>query len=132
MLICSSDIFCSTNVIVGTSFHFKTLFSTQPINLVIEEISRNKSAVQTPITYFIHQKEKRLLIPHSSTLTFMKSEAPFFRTDIIYMICLDVLFSSWSQYSYNDGTFPRKVVKLLSIRHNLSITCMKMPVFETH
>ena len=94
MLICSSDIFCSTNVIVGTSFHFKTLFSTQPINLVIEEISRNKSAVQTPITYFIHQKEKRVLIPHSSTLTFMKSEAPFFRIDIIYMICLDVKYFS--------------------------------------
>ena len=120
LIVCpSSTVFSSTNV-------------KELINLVVEEISRNKSAVQTPITYFIHQKEKRLLIPHSSTLTFMKSEAPFFRTDIIYMICLDVLFSSWSQYSYNDGTFPRKVVKLLSIRHNLSITCMKMPVFETH
>ena len=27
----------------GTSFHFEKLFSTQPINLVVEEISRNKS-----------------------------------------------------------------------------------------
>ena len=81
LIVCpSSTVFSSTNV--------KTL-----INLV-EEISRNKSAVQTPITYFIHQKEKRVLIPHSSTLTFMKSEAPFFRTDIIYMICLDVKYFS--------------------------------------
>ena len=36
------------------------LFSTQPINLIIEEISQNKSAVQTTITYFTNQKEKRV------------------------------------------------------------------------
>ena len=38
--------FFSTNV-VGASFHFETLFSTQPINLVVAE------GVKTPITYFI-------------------------------------------------------------------------------
>ena len=36
------------------------------INLVVEEISRNQSAVQTPITYFINQKEKHLSIRHNS------------------------------------------------------------------
>ena len=44
--------------VVRTSFHFEVLFATQPINLVVEEISGNKSVVQTPVTYFINQKEK--------------------------------------------------------------------------
>ena len=57
MLIHPSDIFSSTTV-VRKSFYFETLIYTQPINLVAEEISRNKSAVQTPITDFINQKEK--------------------------------------------------------------------------
>ena len=43
-------------------FHYETLFSTQPINLVVEEISRNESVVQTPVTYFINQKEKHVPI----------------------------------------------------------------------
>ena len=55
------------------SFHSETLFSTQPINLVVEEISRNKSFVQTPITNFINQTEKHVSIRHNSTLTLMKS-----------------------------------------------------------
>ena len=59
------------------------VFSTQPINLVVEEISRNKPVVQTPITYFINQKEKYVSIRHNSTLTLMKSSSPFFRVDII-------------------------------------------------
>ena len=59
--------------VVGTSFHFETLFSTQPINLVAEEISRNKSVVPTPITYFINQKEKHVFIRHNGILTLMKS-----------------------------------------------------------
>ena len=59
MLIRPSDIFSSTTV-VRKSFYFETLIYTQPINLVAEEISRNKSAVQTPITDFINQKEKHV------------------------------------------------------------------------
>ena len=60
MLICSSDIFSSTAVILlGQVFTLKR-FSAQPINLVVEEITRNKSVVQTPITYFINQKGKRV------------------------------------------------------------------------
>ena len=90
MLICPSDIF---NV-AGTSLHFKMLFSTQPINLVAEEISQNKSFVQTPVTYFINQKEKHVPSRHNSILTWMKSGAPFFRIDIIYIIYLDVKYLS--------------------------------------
>ena len=63
--------------VVGTSFHFETLFSTQPVDLVVEEISRNKPVVQTPVTYFINQKEKHLPIQHNSLLTLMKSGVPF-------------------------------------------------------
>ena len=74
--------------VVRISFHFETLIYTQSINLVVEEISRNKSVVQTPITYFINQKEKHVSIRHNSILTLMKSGAPFFRIDIIYMIYL--------------------------------------------
>ena len=47
-----------------TSFHFETLFSTQPINLVVKEISRKKSATQTPTTDFINQSEKHMSIRH--------------------------------------------------------------------
>ena len=68
--------------------------STQPINLVVEEISRNKCVVQTPITYFINQKEKHMSIWHNSILTWIKSDAPFFRIDIIYMIYFDVKYFS--------------------------------------
>ena len=69
---------------------YETLFSTQTINKVVEEISRNKFVVQRRITYFINQKEKQVSIRHSSILTLMKSGAPFFHTDIMYMIYLDV------------------------------------------
>ena len=57
---------------------YETLFSTQTINKVVEEISRNKFVVQTPITYFINQKEKHVSIRHNSILTLMKSGAPSF------------------------------------------------------
>ena len=70
------------------------MFSTQPIDSVVEEISRIKYVVQTTITYFINQKEKHMSIRHNSTLTLMKSGAPFFRIDIIYMIYLNVNFLS--------------------------------------
>ena len=62
--------------VVGTSFHFETLYSAQPINLVIEEISRNKPAVQTLITFY---KSKSASIRHNSIITLMKSDASFFR-----------------------------------------------------
>ena len=52
--------------VVGTSFHFETLIYTQPINLVVEEISQSKLVIQTPITYFINQKEKQVSIRHNS------------------------------------------------------------------
>ena len=68
------------------------MFSTQTIKLLVEEISQNKSTVQTPITYFINQKEKHVSIQHNSILTLMKSGAPFFCIDIIYMICLNVKY----------------------------------------
>ena len=70
------------------------MFSTQPIDSVVEEISRIKYVDQTTITYFINQKEKHMFIRHNSTLTLMKSGAPFFRIDIMYMIYLNVNFLS--------------------------------------
>ena len=73
---------------------YETLFSTQPINLIVEEISQNKPDVQTPIIYIINQKEKQVSIRHNSILTLMKSGAPFFRIDKIYMIYFDVRYFS--------------------------------------
>ena len=83
MVICLSNIFSNTTVM--TSFHFETLFSTQPINLAVEEISRSKSNVQTPITYFINQKEKHLSIRPNNILTLMKSGELFFHVDRYYV-----------------------------------------------
>ena len=80
--------------VVRTGFHFETLFSTELINLVVEKISRNRSVVQTPITYFINQKEKHVSIRHDSMLTLMKSGAPFFHIDLMYMIYLYVKYFS--------------------------------------
>ena len=62
---------------LGTSFCFETLFSTQPINLAVEKNSQNKSVVQTSITYFINQKEKHVPIGHNSILNLMKSAVHF-------------------------------------------------------
>ena len=76
----SGGCFC---YVVRTSFYFETPFSTQPINLVLEEISRNKSVVQASITCSINQIEKNVSIRHSSVLALMKSGAPFFRIDIM-------------------------------------------------
>ena len=80
--------------VAGTSFRFETLFCTQPFILVIEEIYQNKSVVQTPITYFINQKQKHVSIRHNSVLTLMKSGAPFSRIHIMYVIYLDVKYFS--------------------------------------
>ena len=34
--------------------------------------------------------------------------------------------------AYGNGTFPRKEVKLLFVRHNLQFNCVKIPVFEKY
>ena len=79
---------------VGTNFYLESLFSAQPINLVVEEVSRNKLEVQTPITYSINPKEINLFVWNNSILALMKSGAPFFRIDIICRIYLNVKYFS--------------------------------------
>ena len=87
MLICPSKIFTSINIMyLFQVFTLKRCFYF--------EISRNRTVVQTPITNFINSKEKHVSIRRNSILTLMKSGAPFFFTDIIYMIYLDVKFFS--------------------------------------
>ena len=89
-----SNIFQYYCYVVRASFHFETLFSTRPIKLVVEEINRNKSVALTPITFFIHQKEKHMSIRHNSILTLMKSGVSFFHIGVMYMIYLDVKYFS--------------------------------------
>ena len=60
-----------------TSFRFETVVSTRRNNLVVEEISQNKSTFQTLVTYFINQEEKHVSMQHNSILTLMKSKALF-------------------------------------------------------
>ena len=60
-----------------TSFRFETVVSTRRNNLVVEEISQNKSAFQTLVTYFINPEEKHVSMQHNSILTLMKSKALF-------------------------------------------------------
>ena len=81
-------IFQYYSYVVRTSFHFETLIYTQHINLVFEEIFRNKSVVQSPITHFIKQKEKHVSIRHNSILILLKSGAPFYRINMLYIIYL--------------------------------------------
>ena len=52
-------IFQDKYYIVRTSFYLETLF--QPINLIVEEISQNKSAFQTPITSLLNEKNTMCL-----------------------------------------------------------------------
>ena len=80
-------------MLLGEVFTLNALF-THPINLVVKKISRNKPVVQTPVTYFINQKEKHVSIQHKSILNLMRFGTPFFRTDVIYMVYLDVKCSS--------------------------------------
>ena len=80
--------------VIGADVSFETMFSTHPINLVVEEISQKKSVFQTPIAYFINENEKRVPILHNSILALMKSGAPFFCIDIICMIYLDLTYFS--------------------------------------
>ena len=115
--------------VVRTSVHFETL-STQPINLVVEEISRNKSVVQTPVTLFHKSKIKTYLYQTQEHINFDKiwgTIFPYWYNAHDLSWC-EVFFGSLSQYlfwdtcckncAYNDGTFLRKEVKLLSVRHN--------------
>ena len=70
------------------------LFSAQPINLFVEEISQNESSVQTPITNFIYEKENHVSIQHNSKLTLVISGTPYFGIYKMYMIYLDVKYFS--------------------------------------
>ena len=47
-------------------------------------------------------------------------------------MCLSDIIICCKSYTYNDGTFLRKKVKFLSVRHNLKFNYVKMPVFEMH
>ena len=70
-------------------FFSETLFTTHPINLVVEKISRNEPILQTPITYCYIKKnpeKNREPFQHNNILTLMKFGVPFFRIDIICMI----------------------------------------------
>ena len=78
-------------MLLGEVFTLKCSFLLKPINLVVEEISQNKPFLQTLIIYFINQTEKHVSIQHYNVLTLMKSGAPFFRVDIIY-----IFFMMWS------------------------------------
>ena len=130
--------------IVGTSFHFEMLFSTEPINLVVEEISWNKTVVQTSLTCFTNQKEKHVSIRHNGILTLIKSGVPFFRIDIIYIIYLDVkyfLVVCLSIYHEKRAVkttltairhFFSKKLKFCPSRHNLKLNYVKMVMLETH
>ena len=66
----------------------------------------------------------------------MKSGGSFFRIDIIYMIYLIMKYFSAVSFSiYCEklaGTFLRKEVNSLSVRHNLKSGCVKTPVFGTY
>ena len=95
MLICLSKIFSSTNVmLLGQVSTLKRRFLLSLFYLVVEEVFRNKSSLQTPITDFINQKEKHVSIRHNSILILRKSVAPIFGIDIMYMIYLDVKYFS--------------------------------------
>ena len=120
------------------------IFFTEPINLVVEEISQNKPAVQTPIKYISNQKEKHVSIRYYSILILMKSGLAHHFSALIqfpWFILMWNIFSSLSPYllwekcykncTYNDGTFLWKEGNFLSVQHYLKFNCVKMSVFET-
>ena len=90
--------------------------SAPAINLVVEEISRKKSIIQTTITYSVNQKEEHVSTRHNIILTLMKSGAPFFLIDIIYMIYIDVRYFSVVCLSIYYEKLAVKT-KLTTIRH---------------
>ena len=65
------------------------LFSIEPINLVVEEISPKKTCCSNSNHLFYKSKGKNVY-PTNSILTVMKSDAPLFCIDIIHTIYLDV------------------------------------------
>ena len=74
-------------------FNVESMWSV--CRVVVEEISRNKSAAQTPITDFINEKENHVSIRHKIILTLMKFISYLFLSiDIMYMIYLDVKYFS--------------------------------------
>ena len=92
MLICPSDVFYSTNVmLLGQVSDFKRCLLLSLSTWLLKKFL-NKSAVQTPTTDFINQKEKHVSIRYNSILTLMKSGAPLFGIDLMYMIDLDVKY----------------------------------------
>ena len=128
-LICPSDIFPSTNVMllgqVSTLKHcFLLSQSTQLLKKSLEKICYSNSNHR-----FYKSKRKAYVNSACSILSLMKSGAPFFSIDIMYtiyldvkyfsVVCLSILETCCKNYAYNDGTFLRKKVKLLSVRHNL-------------
>ena len=138
----------SPNVmLLGEIFTWNAL-STHPINLVVKNISQNKPVVQTPVTYFINQKEKHVSIQPKS-IKFDEIWHTIFSHwyNLHGLFWCELFFSRLSQcllwetynvsvgcknYTYKDGTFLLKKVKFLSIRHDLKFNCVKMTVFETH
>ena len=94
MLICPSDIFSKTNVmLLEEVFTLKRCFLLSPstqlskksleINLLFK--------LQSPILYM---KKKNMSIRHNNIVTLMKSGTPFFHFDVMYMIDLDVKYFS--------------------------------------
>ena len=82
---------CSTNImLLGQVFTLKRCF--QSINLVVEKFSWSKPIVQTPIIFFINQKEKDVSIQHN--INFDEIGTPFFSIDMIHMIYPDVKYFS--------------------------------------
>ena len=139
MLIYSPDIFSNSNIMLLWQVSaLKRCFLLSLQTIVVEETSRNKSAIQTPITDFINKKENHVCIQHNSILTLIKSDTPFFGIDIMYMIYLDVRYFSIVCLSIfykkpvvktalTTMSLLYKEVKLLSVRHNL----LEIPLFET-
>ena len=131
MLICPSDIFSNTNVmLLEEVFTLKRCFllSLSPLlskkSLEINLLFK----LQSPILYI---KKKNMSIRHNNIITLMKSGTTIFPfwCNVHDLSWCEVFFSSLSQYllgetccknyADNDGTFLRKEVKLLSVRHNL-------------
>ena len=130
------------------SFFSETLFTTHPINLVVEKFSRNEPILQAPITYCYIKKTPQKTVSLSDTTTYwLWWNLAYDFSALTWYAWYDwpwceVFLSTLCQYllwetcckNYNcsDGTFLNKEVKLLSVRHNLKFNFVKMPVFEIH
>ena len=83
MLICPSDIFSSTNVMLLGQVFFSAY-----------QLSCWRNLLFKPESAILQIKKKNVSIQHNSILTLMKSGTPFFRINIMYMIYLDVKYFS--------------------------------------